>query len=145
MAWLGEKAFRREAMGLGDAKLLAMIGAFTGPKGVLLAGVTGLALGLAVGLVEQARTKDPTFPFGPALAAGGSAAFLVPRTVGEGFHRLAGITAEPAGGLVVAAICFALLFAVRTRLPKGLFLLFLGLVLLVAALNGYLWLRGAPG
>jgi leader peptidase (prepilin peptidase)/N-methyltransferase len=145
VGWLGEKAFRKEAMGLGDAKLLAMVGAFTGPKGALLAAALGLILGLGTGLVQQARTREASFPFGPALAAGGAAVFLVPRTVGEGLRFLASLSADPMGGLAVAVLCAGLLLLVRTRLPRALFLAFLVLVLLVAALNGFLLFAARPG
>ena len=41
---------RREGMGMGDAKLLAMIAAFTGHRGALFALVGGAVLGLLVNL-----------------------------------------------------------------------------------------------
>ena len=59
-------------LGLGDVKLLAMIGAFLGPWGVfdtlLLASLIGLVVGLGWGLVR--RDWSSPFGFGPALAAG---------------------------------------------------------------------------
>lgn len=44
---------KREGMGLGDAKLLAMIGAFTGPVGVLFALVAGSVQGLVATVVSR--------------------------------------------------------------------------------------------
>ncbi|MDX1650776.1 MAG: prepilin peptidase [Myxococcota bacterium] len=59
-------------LGFGDVKLLAAIGAFVGPVGVLtvvgLSAVLGLALGLAW-MAVRGRAGAP-FGFGPAIAAG---------------------------------------------------------------------------
>ncbi len=67
-------------LGFGDVKLLAMIGAFLGPVGVietiLAASVLGLALGVVLAL-GRGRWDVP-FGFGPALAAGALCALLVP-------------------------------------------------------------------
>ena len=63
-------------LGLGDVKLLGMVGAFLGPIGavqtILLASLLGLPLGLA--LARGARRLATPFGFGPAIAA---AALLV--------------------------------------------------------------------
>ena len=67
-------------LGFGDVKLLAMIGAFVGPLGVvqtiLAAAVSGLALGL--GWVAVHRRFDVPFGFGPALAFGALLTALFP-------------------------------------------------------------------
>ena len=67
-------------MGLGDVKLLAMIGAFLGPWGVLETIIAASLLGLALGLGYAAVTRklDAPFGFGPAIAAGALLALLVP-------------------------------------------------------------------
>jgi len=60
-------------MGLGDAKLLAMIGAFLGWKPMLLTVMVGAAVGSVVGLVLIALKRvrrDQYLPFGPFLALG---------------------------------------------------------------------------
>ncbi len=67
-------------LGFGDVKLLAMIGAFVGPGGVietlLAASVAGLLLGVGWALATG-RWNAP-FGFGPALAAGALLVVLVP-------------------------------------------------------------------
>ena len=63
-----------EGMGLGDAKMLALIGAFLGWKGALLAMFAGTLSGSLVGIVAMRwggqgwKTK---LPFGAFLALGG--------------------------------------------------------------------------
>jgi leader peptidase (prepilin peptidase)/N-methyltransferase len=68
-------------LGLGDVKLMAMIGAFVGPIGVMLtvigASVFGLAMGLGWALIK--RRFDSPFGFGPAIVAGCLVAVLVPQ------------------------------------------------------------------
>ena len=62
-----------EGMGLGDVKLLAMIGAFLGWRGMLLALALGSTLGAAVGiglLLAGRGRRDTELPFGSFLAAG---------------------------------------------------------------------------
>ncbi|MBE3597308.1 MAG: prepilin peptidase [Limnochordaceae bacterium] len=63
----------RGGMGLGDAKMLAMIGAFLGPWGALGTLVWGSFLGSVVGvglLLTGRATRKTKLPFGPFLAAG---------------------------------------------------------------------------
>ncbi len=59
-----------EGMGMGDAKLLMMIGAFLGPNAVVLTLLPACAVGALVGVVHKLRTGLPHAPFGPALAVG---------------------------------------------------------------------------
>jgi leader peptidase (prepilin peptidase)/N-methyltransferase len=67
-------------MGLGDVKLLAMVGVFLGPWGVLAtilaASVFGLLLGLAFALIT--RSWSSPFGFGPAISGGAVLALLFP-------------------------------------------------------------------
>ena len=67
-------------MGFGDVKLLAMIGAFLGPVGVVetlvAASVVGLVFG--IGWAVLRRSFASPFGFGPMLAAGALLALLMP-------------------------------------------------------------------
>ncbi len=67
-------------MGFGDVKLLAMIGAFLGPVGVIETIVAASAVGLLFGLgwALLRRSFASPFGFGPMLAAGALLALLVP-------------------------------------------------------------------
>lgn len=48
LGWLGEVAFRKEAMGFGDVTLMAMVGAFLGPGRTLLTILLGAALAATI-------------------------------------------------------------------------------------------------
>jgi leader peptidase (prepilin peptidase) / N-methyltransferase len=64
----------REAMGRGDLKFLAAIGAFLGWRGVLFSIFAGSVLGSIVGLatlIVGKRVWSAKLPFGPYLALGG--------------------------------------------------------------------------
>ncbi len=67
---IGEFIFKKEAMGGGDVKLQAMIGAFLGWKWAILSFFLGCFIGSAIGIYQLIRYKDSTLPFGPALALG---------------------------------------------------------------------------
>jgi len=72
-AEVSELTLPREAMGFGDVKFLACIGAFLGWKGVLFSlfagSVIGAVIGVAMLLVTQGRSGGK-IPFGPYLALG---------------------------------------------------------------------------
>ena len=68
-------------MGFGDIKLLAMVGSFLGPVGVvttvLLASVLGLMLGVMWAIAT--RTWNSPFGFGPAISGAALLALFVPQ------------------------------------------------------------------
>ncbi|MBM5785122.1 MAG: prepilin peptidase [Cyanobacteria bacterium K_DeepCast_35m_m1_288] len=73
---IAQKLLGKPALGLGDAKLAAMIGAWLGLTGlgltVMLSVFGGALLGV-IGLVSGRLKRGQPFPFGPFLAAGGLA------------------------------------------------------------------------
>ncbi len=69
---LGKVAFKKEAMGFGDVKLAAMLGAFMGWKNLLLililASFLGSLVGVALIISSRKKTERATsVPFGPFL------------------------------------------------------------------------------
>lgn len=66
---LGRLAFKREAMGGGDVKLMAMIGAFLGWKLVLLIYFLAPFFGASAGIIVRIREKKDIIPYGPYLSA----------------------------------------------------------------------------
>lgn len=74
-SWIYRKLTGRVGLGGGDVKLLAMIGAFLGPAGVvatlLVSSVSGSVVGLAWGLLEKKKNlRQLAIPYGPFLALG---------------------------------------------------------------------------
>ena len=61
---------KKEAMGGGDVKLLAMIGAVTGWPGVLWTVFASSLIGTVVGLYLRWKKGEELIPFGPFLALG---------------------------------------------------------------------------
>jgi leader peptidase (prepilin peptidase) / N-methyltransferase len=76
LKWAFEWGFGQEAVGLGDADLLMMAGAFVGWQPVVLAvpvGAVVTLLALPLLYLKSKLTKkpfDPAIPFGPGLAVG---------------------------------------------------------------------------
>jgi len=76
---LGYTLFRREAMGMGDVKLVAAVGAWMGLHPALFltifgGSVIGAVAGISVSLIRRGR--PPMLPFGPYLCAGALLAFV---------------------------------------------------------------------
>lgn len=67
---VGSWALGVEAMGAGDPRLVAMMGAWLGWERVLLVIFLGSAIGLLFSALRGLGSKQP-FPFGPSLAVGG--------------------------------------------------------------------------
>ncbi|MCJ8281697.1 MAG: prepilin peptidase [Rivularia sp. ALOHA_DT_140] len=75
IARIGTIIFRKDAMGAGDAKLAAMMGAWLGWKYLLLASFIACIAGVAVEsfaivLTQKKVQQNKPFPFGPYLALG---------------------------------------------------------------------------
>jgi leader peptidase (prepilin peptidase)/N-methyltransferase len=90
---IGYHAFTgREGMGGGDIKMLAMIGAFLGWRGVLVTLLVGSFTGALVGvtlMVARGADSRIPIPFGPFLALGGVCALFCGDALVQWYLRLA--------------------------------------------------------
>jgi leader peptidase (prepilin peptidase)/N-methyltransferase len=70
--WLFEKLKKKEGLGLGDVKMMAMVGAFLGVRGALLTLIAGSLAGSLIGMIYIKVTKQDMgsyqLPFGTFLA-----------------------------------------------------------------------------
>lgn len=90
VGWLGEKALRRPAMGAGDMKMMAMVGAFLGPAGALLTIFLGALLGSVIFGPISLKTER-LVPFGVFLALGGAVTMVAGEALIHGYMRLVGL------------------------------------------------------
>ncbi len=71
--WLFEKFRHKEGLGLGDVKMMAMVGSFLGVRGALLTLIAGSLAGSLIGVIYIRVTKQDIgsypLPFGTFLAA----------------------------------------------------------------------------
>jgi leader peptidase (prepilin peptidase) / N-methyltransferase len=97
--WIYWVIRRREGIGLGDAKLMAMLGAWLGLSGALLSFGIGVVLGAVFALVAfavpAARRESETWlaaklPLGTFLCAGGIVSALWGHPIIEAYRRWAG-------------------------------------------------------
>ncbi len=72
----GKAVFKEEAMGGGDIKMMAMVGAFTGWTGVILTIFLGSLLGTLIFVPLAIIGKKKLVPFGVFLALGAATAYL---------------------------------------------------------------------
>ncbi len=80
-----------EGMGLGDVKMLAMVGAFLGPRGVLvtiLAASIGGCIVVLPWMLATRRSFRTPIPFGPFLSFGAILALFAGGPLAEGYERL---------------------------------------------------------
>ncbi len=76
VGFVGTLALKEEAMGGGDIKMMAMVGAFVGWKGVLLTVFLGALIGTVVFLPLSLIGRKKLVPFGIFLALGAAATYL---------------------------------------------------------------------
>lgn len=81
LATVGEWIFKKEAMGGGDVKLMAGVGALLGWQGalctLLLGSLFGSIYGIALMVLKRAGKSQP-IPFGPFLAMGAAINLYIP-------------------------------------------------------------------
>lgn len=74
--WLGKLVFRKDSMGGGDVKLLAMMGAFLGAGDAVLIFFLAPFPALPFAMWQRYVKKEEIMPFGPFLAITGAILFL---------------------------------------------------------------------
>ena len=76
VGWAGTALFKKEAMGGGDIKMMAMVGAFTGWPGVLLTIFLGAVIAVLVFIPILLFRRDKLVPFGIFLALGAAVTWM---------------------------------------------------------------------
>jgi len=76
IGFLGHLALKEEAMGGGDVKMMAMVGAFLGWQGVLLTIFLGALLGTVIFLPFSLLGRRKLVPFGVFLSLGAAATWI---------------------------------------------------------------------
>jgi leader peptidase (prepilin peptidase)/N-methyltransferase len=66
---IGKIAFKKDAMGGGDVKLMAMLGGLLGWKAALATFFLAPFIAISFGVYSLIRTKDHVIPYGPFLSA----------------------------------------------------------------------------
>ena len=72
--FIGRKIYKKEVMGKGDSKFIAMLGLWLGPLGVILTiaiSYISAAIVILIGLVLNKIKLKQTIPFGPFISLGG--------------------------------------------------------------------------
>jgi leader peptidase (prepilin peptidase)/N-methyltransferase len=87
----GTWLFKQEAMGGGDIKMMAMVGAFLGWKGVLLTIFLGALLGSLIFVPMHLAGSRKLVPFGIFLALGAAAAWLAGPAIYEWYAGYLGL------------------------------------------------------
>jgi Flp pilus assembly protein protease CpaA len=130
VVWLvgefGKLIFRKDAMGFGDVKYCAMIGALLGWQIAVATLVLASILGALAGIVILLRTRQSRMPFGPYLSIAAALLFFHR----EAFFRLPALWM---GFVYRTASRFDNLLSLRV-LSVLLFLLFLGCCVILALL-----------
>lgn len=87
LAIVGEKLFRKEAMGGGDIKLLAMLGSILGARSVFFIIFISSLIGSVAGLGIRFFTKQEKIAFGPYLSMAALVVMLFSKAIWEGYRR----------------------------------------------------------
>ena len=91
VGWLGTVVAKKEAMGGGDIKMMAMVGAFCGWSGVLLTIFLGAVIAVFVFIPILLFRRDKLVPFGIFLALGAAVTWLVGTDIIGWYRGMVGI------------------------------------------------------
>ncbi len=92
---VGSAIFRKQAMGIGDVKLMAMIGIFLGPwphlvMTLLAASIFGTIVGIIL-MMARKKKMDSAIPFGPFLAIGALLSLLYGEAIWSWYQNITGL------------------------------------------------------
>jgi len=90
VAQAGAWIFKEEAMGGGDIKMMAMVGAFVGWQGVLLTIFIGALAGTLIFLPLALLGRKKLVPFGVFLALGAAVTYLIGPAILDWYRRYMG-------------------------------------------------------
>lgn len=111
------RALGREAVGFGDVTLVAVVGAWLGWQGTLLACCVGVLVGLAHGLVQLALARGNELPFGPSLCVGTGCVIVLWRPLweraGPAFERPQDVGVAAAAVIALTALTLAAWWRLR--------------------------------
>jgi leader peptidase (prepilin peptidase)/N-methyltransferase len=91
VAWGYQIATKKDGLGGGDIKFLAMVGAFLGIEGAVLTIVIASLVGSVIGLFlifVKGRKSNTAIPFGPFLSAGAATAFFFGPALWQWYFQL---------------------------------------------------------
>ncbi len=86
-----DEQYDASAMGFGDVKLAAVIGAFLGWERLLVALVVAVFAGAIIGVFQLARKSENRVKFGPFLAFGALVALIWGAGIVQGYRGMLGL------------------------------------------------------
>jgi leader peptidase (prepilin peptidase)/N-methyltransferase len=116
--FLFTKGLGREALGLGDADLMMMVGAFLGWQPVIVAFFAGALMSLGFAIVQAVVFRDNSMAFGPGLAAGSLVTMLTWRWIAPAVQPIF-FNESLMLMLLIAGAAFMLLASVVIRGVRG--------------------------
>jgi leader peptidase (prepilin peptidase)/N-methyltransferase len=118
VAFLFKRGLGREALGLGDADLMMMAGAFLGWQPVVVAFFVSALPALVFGLIRLIAKRDNELPYGPSLAAAVVVVWLCWRWIGPGVQVLF-FWGEMLVALALVGAIFMLFSSYAIRVIRG--------------------------
>lgn len=109
-------ALGKEAMGLGDVTLMAMVGAWLGWQVCVLTFFMAAFIGLGHGLTQFARHRENELPFGPSLCLAAAIVVVAWRPI----WQVAGVHFEAPGQLILVVAAVVALTAITLFLWRSL-------------------------
>ena len=86
-----DKILKKDSLGGGDIKLLAVVGLYLGAIGSVFALILSCVIGLLMGILLKKKDSEGHFPFGPAIAAATVIMLFVGEFIVEWYKGILGI------------------------------------------------------